>query len=62
MDSAILLHLLYMGLNESDLFIIKVIFSIELLVDVSYGLRPVNVGIGCEILEWNIFPFSGVMC
>lgn len=40
-----------MGLDKVDFFRRKVIFLVQLLVDLRNGLVPVNVGMGGKILK-----------
>ena len=51
-------HLLYEGYLVSR----QTILAVELLVDVCNAGTPIDVGRGCEVLEWDVCPqISGIV-
>lgn len=57
-------HLPYMGFDEINLLLGQPILFVQLLVNVSNGLGPVNIGVGGEVLKRGVFPYgwSQMLC
>lgn len=49
-------HRLHVGLDKIDLLTRQTVFTVELLVDLRHGERPVDVGAGREILQRDETP------
>lgn len=47
----ILFHLLYVFLNKGDFVLVKPVLRVKLAVDLWDWFRPIDVGVGGEVLE-----------
>ena len=52
----VLFHRADFFFDEGDFLFAQAVFFVELTVDLGDRLRPVDVGVGGEVLEWNVTP------